>query len=68
MSDQKSDPCDTSYCIECGGYAADNYKCADCKAHDAEIASKMANPALVPVIVKNDNGEGKLKIFRRENW
>lgn len=68
MADQKKDPMDMSYCIDCGRYALDNFKCADCKEHDAEVESKMVHPALVPIIVKNENREGKLKFFRREDW
>jgi hypothetical protein len=68
MPDKITNPLDMAYCIHCGGYAANDYECRDCQAHDAEIKGKMAHPALVPIIVKNDNGEGKLKFFRRENW
>ncbi len=68
MGDQKTNAFDMGYCIHCGGYAANNVECVPCQEKGCETESKMAHPALVPVAAKNDNGEGKLKFFRRENW
>ena len=56
------------YCIHCGRTVVHPaYECDGCKAIDEDVKRKTADPSLVPIMCKEDDGGHALKWFKREN-